>query len=72
MCAKALSNFFHQSSLWTKLVFNVSDIYTLFDGFDSILSGQSVFKKMHHISFRALANDVNSTESEPNYIMSYI
>ena len=32
MCAKALSNFFHQSSKWTKLVFNVSDIYILFDG----------------------------------------
>ena len=34
--------------------------------FDSILSGKSVFKKMHHLSFRALANDVNSTESQPN------
>ena len=31
--------------------------------FDSISSGKSAFKKMHHLSFRALANDVNSTES---------
>ena len=34
--------------------------------FDSILSGRSVFQKMHHLSFRALANDVNITESQPN------
>ena len=34
--------------------------------FDSILSGKSVFQKMHHLSFRALANDVNSTESQLN------
>ena len=31
-----------------------------------ILSAKSVFQKMHHLSFRALANDVNSTESQPN------
>ena len=31
--------------------------------FASILFGDSVSKKMHHLSFRALANDVNSTES---------
>ena len=30
--------------------------------FASILFGKSVSKKMHHLSFRALANDVNGTE----------
>ena len=34
--------------------------------FGSILSGKIVFKKMQHLSFGALANDVNSTESQPN------
>ena len=29
-------------------------------------------KKMHHLSFRALANDVNSTEGQRNYIMFFI
>ena len=37
--------------------------------FASILFGKSVSKKMHHLSFRALANDVNcSTESQPNVL----
>ena len=34
--------------------------------FDAILSGKSVFKYIDHLSFRALANDINSTESQPN------
>ena len=33
--------------------------------FASILCGKSVLKKMHHLSFRARANDVNSTKSQP-------
>ena len=41
--------------------------------FASILFGKSVSKKMHHLSFRALANDVNGTESQPNvlYLIVY-
>ena len=27
---------------------------------------------MHHLSFRALANNVNSTESQPNYIIAVV
>ena len=34
----------------------------------SILFGKSVSKKRHHLSFRALANDVNGTESQPNVL----
>ena len=30
-----------------------------------ILFGKGVLKKMHHLSFRARANDVNSTKSQP-------
>ena len=33
--------------------------------FASILFGKSISKEMHHLSFRALANDVNGTESQP-------
>ena len=36
--------------------------------FASILFGKSVSKKMHHLYFRALANDVYGTESQPNVI----
>ena len=34
----------------------------------SSLFGKSVSKKIHHLSFRALANDVNSTKSRPNVL----
>ena len=34
--------------------------------FALILFGKSVSKKMHHLSFSTLANDVNGTESQPN------
>ena len=39
--------------------------------FDSILSVKSVSKKMHHLSFRALANDVYRTESQPNVLLKF-
>ena len=36
--------------------------------FASILFGKSVFKKMYHLSFRALVKDVSGTESQPNVL----
>ena len=62
------------------------NIYILFDGltyntrgyfascvvFFRAPQGQSVSKKMHHLSFRALANDVNGTESQPNPLFDCI
>ena len=33
--------------------------------FASILCGKSVLRKMHHLSFRAHANDVKNTKSQP-------
>ena len=49
----------------------ISDLlfhYTKRCYFASILFGKSVSKKMHHLSFRALANNVNGTESQPNVL----
>ena len=36
--------------------------------FASILFGMGVLKKMHHLFFRARANDANSTKSQPKIL----